>query len=126
MPLGEFLEVADSQQAEEAGKQFGYPLMLKSRRLAYDGKGNAVVDSLEKLENAVQQLGGYKHGLYAEKWTPFVKVCIAIFCLGSHLTSHNQNSLLNNTMQSSSLVATSMACMQRNGYPYAVALGYIW
>lgn len=87
MPLGEFLEVADSQQAEEAGKQFGYPLMLKSRRLAYDGKGNAVVDSLEKLENAVQQLGGYKHGLYAEKWTPFVKVCIATFCLGSHLTS---------------------------------------
>lgn len=77
VPLGDFLEVADAQQAQQAGDLFGFPLMLKSRRLAYDGKGNAVVQSSENLENAVQQLGGYKHGLYAEKWTKFVKVCFA-------------------------------------------------
>ena len=74
IPLGNFLEVSNAQQAEQAGREFGYPLMLKSRRFAYDGKGNAVVQSPEGLENAVQQLGGYKHGLYAEKWTAFVKV----------------------------------------------------
>ena len=73
-PVGDFLEVSNAEQAQHAGHTFGYPLMLKSRRFAYDGKGNAVVQSVEKLENAVQQLGGYKHGLYAEKWTPFVKV----------------------------------------------------
>jgi len=85
VPVGDFLEVSNAEQAQHAGDTFGYPLMLKSRRFAYDGKGNAVVQSVEKLENAVQQLGGYKHGLYAEKWTPFVKVggsaawCVACF-----------------------------------------------
>lgn len=73
VPVGDYLEVSNAEQAQQAGDTFGYPLMLKSRRFAYDGKGNAVVQSVEKLENAVQQLGGYKHGLYAEKWTPFVK-----------------------------------------------------
>ena len=74
VPVGDFLEVSNAQQAQHAGGTFGYPLMLKSRRFAYDGKGNAVVQSAGQLENAVQQLGGYKHGLYAEKWTRFVKV----------------------------------------------------
>ncbi|KAL3141483.1 hypothetical protein ABBQ32_005045 [Trebouxia sp. C0010 RCD-2024] len=73
VPVGDFLEVSNTQQAEHAGREFGYPLMLKSRRFAYDGKGNAVVQSPLGLENAVQQLGGYKHGLYAEKWAVFVK-----------------------------------------------------
>lgn len=76
VPVGDFLEVSNTQQAEHAGREFGYPLMLKSRRFAYDGKGNAVVQSPLGLENAVQQLGGYKHGLYAEKWAVFVKVCL--------------------------------------------------
>lgn len=78
VPVGDFLEVSNAQQAEHAGREFGYPLMLKSRRFAYDGKGNAVVQSAEGLENAVQQLGGYKHGLYAEKWAVFVKVCVCL------------------------------------------------
>ncbi|KAA6420039.1 MAG: phosphoribosylaminoimidazole chloroplastic-like [Trebouxia sp. A1-2] len=73
VPIGDYLEVSNAEQAQHAGDAFGFPLMLKSRRFAYDGKGNAVVQSVQKLENAVQQLGGYKHGLYAEKWTPFVK-----------------------------------------------------
>lgn len=81
VPVGDFLEVSNAQQAEQAGQEFGYPLMLKSRRFAYDGKGNAVVQSPEGLENAVQQLGGYKHGLYAEKWAVFVKVCLSFACL---------------------------------------------
>ena len=86
VPVGDFLEVSNAQQAEQAGNEFGYPLMLKSRRFAYDGKGNAVVQSAEGLENAVQQLGGYKHGLYAEKWTVFVKVCLSPACLPACLS----------------------------------------
>ena len=43
-------------------------------RLAYDGKGNAVVKTAEDMDRAVQSLGGYEHGLYAERWAPFVKV----------------------------------------------------
>ena len=42
-------------------------------RLAYDGRGNAVVRSAAELEGAAARLGGYDHGLYAERWAPFVK-----------------------------------------------------
>ena len=99
IPLGDFLEVADAQQAQQAGAQFGFPLMLKSRRLAYDGKGNAAVQSSENLENAVQQLGGYKHGLYAEKWTKFVKVCFAFAQVPPVIVCHCCSKLQENRLQ---------------------------
>ena len=44
-------------------------------RLAYDGRGNAVVRSSGDLESAVAALGGFEHGLYAERWCPYQKVC---------------------------------------------------
>jgi phosphoribosylaminoimidazole carboxylase (NCAIR synthetase) len=45
----------------------------RRRRLAYDGRGNAVVASAGALAAAVEALGGYAHGLYAERWAPFTK-----------------------------------------------------
>lgn len=36
-------------------------------RLAYDGRGNAVVRSEADIPAAVESLGGYEKGLYAEK-----------------------------------------------------------
>lgn len=69
-----------------AGAEFGYPLMLKSRHLAYDGRGNYVLRSSEPsavraaLEALIPQaslaLPGAKpigDRLYAEKFAPFVK-----------------------------------------------------
>lgn len=47
-------------------------------RWAYDGRGNAVVRKISELEAAVDSLGGYKQGLYGEKWVSFTKVsCFA-------------------------------------------------
>ena len=37
----------------KTGEMFGYPLMLKSRRLAYDGRGNAVAHDKGKLSSVV-------------------------------------------------------------------------
>ncbi|KAG9454991.1 hypothetical protein H6P81_007895 [Aristolochia fimbriata] len=73
IPLPNFMEVVDADSAARAGELFGYPLMIKSRRLAYDGRGNAVARCEEELSDAVTALGGYSRGLYAEKWAPFVK-----------------------------------------------------
>lgn len=72
VPLPEFMEIKCAKCAASAGNKFGYPFMLKSKTLAYDGRGNAVVDSPEALEGAVAALGGYSKGLYAEKWVNFV------------------------------------------------------
>ncbi|XP_024971375.1 phosphoribosylaminoimidazole carboxylase, chloroplastic isoform X2 [Cynara cardunculus var. scolymus] len=56
--------------------------MVKSRRLAYDGRGNAVAKSEEELTSAINALGGYGHGLYAEQWAPFVKELAVIVARG--------------------------------------------
>ena len=45
--------------------------MLKSRRMAYDGKGNAVARTEADVKEAVAKLGGFEKGLYCEKWVPF-------------------------------------------------------
>lgn len=66
-----------------AGERYGYPLMLKSRHLAYDGKGNYVLrsSSSEDVSDALEALvpaASLSHGkplnerLYAEKFAPFV------------------------------------------------------
>ncbi|KAA0176646.1 hypothetical protein FNF27_01927 [Cafeteria roenbergensis] len=70
--LGEFREVSSEADIAAAGVEWGWPLMLKARRMAYDGKGNAVVPSAEQVPAAAAALGGAGPGaLYVEKWVPF-------------------------------------------------------
>lgn len=64
---------AQVEGVAQAGSKFGFPLMLKSRTQAYDGKGNFVVKEGSKAEEGVKALGNGSRGLYAEKWAPFVK-----------------------------------------------------
>eukprot|EP01033_Poteriospumella_lacustris_P017887 gene17887-12822_t len=71
IPLPEFLSCPTIEKAREAGNRLGYPLMLKNRLLAYDGRGNAVAESENDIENAFALLGGTS--IYAEKWVPYVK-----------------------------------------------------
>lgn len=42
-------------------------------RLAYDGRGNFLVESRDQFREAVEALGGLERGLYAEKFAPFTK-----------------------------------------------------
>ena len=59
---------------KEVGKDFGYPMMVKSKRLAYDGRGNFVVKSEADAAAAIAALGGgITSELYVEKWVPFTK-----------------------------------------------------
>ncbi|VEU20969.1 DEKNAAC101852 [Brettanomyces naardenensis] len=53
------------------GDKFGYPYMLKSRTLAYDGRGNFVVKSKSDVKEALEALRDVP--LYAERWAPFAK-----------------------------------------------------
>ena len=55
----------------EIGEKYGYPFMLKSRTLAYDGRGNFVVKNKEYVDEALVFLKD--RPLYAEKWCPFTK-----------------------------------------------------
>jgi phosphoribosylaminoimidazole carboxylase len=77
IPVAPFQSVDGTNAAVSlAGEQFGYPFMLKTRKLAYDGRGNFVVRSREDASNALKSLGcgnGESSMLYAEKWVPFTK-----------------------------------------------------
>lgn len=55
----------------KVGQQYGYPFMLKSRTLAYDGRGNFVVKDESYVKKALEFLAD--RPLYAEKWCPFAK-----------------------------------------------------
>ncbi|XP_028063688.1 phosphoribosylaminoimidazole carboxylase-like isoform X2 [Camellia sinensis] len=70
-------QIYDFESAKRVGELFVYPLMIKSRRLAYDGRGNVVAKSEEEISFAVNVFGGYDRALYVEKWAPFVKVYVA-------------------------------------------------
>lgn len=52
-------------------EKVGYPLMIKARTLAYDGRGNAVVKTPADVETALTTLR--EKPLYIERWAPFTK-----------------------------------------------------
>lgn len=54
-------------------ERLGYPSVLKTRRLGYDGKGQAVLRDQEDLERAWQQLGEAE--LVLEAFVPFEAEC---------------------------------------------------
>ncbi|KAL6179787.1 hypothetical protein ACLB2K_046458 [Fragaria x ananassa] len=76
------IQMDDLEGAKRAGDRFDYPLMIKSKRLAYDGRGNAVAKSEEDLTSVVTALGGFDRGLYVEKWAPFIKELAVIVARG--------------------------------------------
>ena len=74
VPVGPFLPVSSVADCAAAGREFGYPFMLKSRKDAYDGRGNAVVNSESDVSLALSALRQADHNaltLYAEKWVAF-------------------------------------------------------
>ncbi|TFK64174.1 phosphoribosylaminoimidazole carboxylase [Pluteus cervinus] len=71
-PVSEFTSVEPTEASiTEAAQRLGLPLMLKSRTLAYDGRGNFVIRSVSQISDALAALAG--RPLYAEKWVPFSK-----------------------------------------------------
>lgn len=70
IPVADFIDITDTASAGQALREFGGKMVLKSRFGAYDGRGNAVVDSPEEIGSAMESLGGK---LYAENFVPFSK-----------------------------------------------------
>ncbi|KAH8080107.1 AIR carboxylase-domain-containing protein [Filobasidium floriforme] len=78
-PFSAVSQDASREEWEKLGKELGTPMMLKSRTMAYDGKGNSPLASVseEDVQSSLTQLGagtgGKQLSLYAEGWMPFVK-----------------------------------------------------
>ena len=73
MPVADYLAVEGVLGVRAAAERLELPLMLKSRTLAYDGRGNYLLREAD--ERAIQHALDALHEcpLYAEKWVPFVR-----------------------------------------------------
>ncbi|KAI8326470.1 phosphoribosylaminoimidazole carboxylase [Martensiomyces pterosporus] len=71
LSLPEYVKCDSLEEVRQAGRQFGYPFVLKCRLGAYDGRGNYVVKGEDDAEAGFKTLGGSM--LYAEKFVPFAK-----------------------------------------------------
>jgi 5-(carboxyamino)imidazole ribonucleotide synthase len=69
IPLPMFREVDGGNDLLTAVKEIGLPLVLKTRRFGYDGKGQAIIRSREDIDGALAELG--ERNLIAEQWVPF-------------------------------------------------------
>ncbi|KAI9216349.1 phosphoribosylaminoimidazole carboxylase [Blastocladiella britannica] len=75
VPVAESRPIASTADLQALAAEWGTPLMLKAKRLAYDGRGNAVVRSDDDCSSAFDRLNPTADGdaLYAEKWVPFAR-----------------------------------------------------
>lgn len=68
-PITPFQPVADLEQLLQAGEVLGWPLVLKSARSGYDGKGQLLVRSKDEAASLWKQLG--TTSAIAEQWIDF-------------------------------------------------------
>jgi len=55
LPVTDFVVIESLDDAKDKIKSFGYPVMLKARRDAYDGKGNFRIENPEQITHAYEQ-----------------------------------------------------------------------
>ena len=66
-----FRSVTTPNDVLTAAQEFGWPLVLKTRRNGYDGYGNATVRSAEEVILAWERLTRGGSPLFVEAWVPF-------------------------------------------------------
>ena len=56
IPVAEFIEINDFSDVKKFAEEYGYPVILKSRTMGYDGKGNFTVKSEEDIMRGINEL----------------------------------------------------------------------
>jgi 5-(carboxyamino)imidazole ribonucleotide synthase len=70
LAVPDFLVLRAPGEVAAAGRDLGWPLMLKARRLGYDGYGNATCRTTEEASEALARLDA-GDGVLAERMVPF-------------------------------------------------------
>jgi 5-(carboxyamino)imidazole ribonucleotide synthase len=69
IPTAEFVAIDSERDFAAAAERLGWPLVLKTRRMGYDGRGQRVVSSARELDSAWRELGAVPS--IAEAWIRF-------------------------------------------------------
>ena len=76
IPVPGFRAIDSPEQLRQAATEIGLPIVLKTRRLGYDGKGQTIIRDEAEFDVACATLGG--KDLIAEQWVPFEREISAI------------------------------------------------
>lgn len=98
LPVSQFYEIRSLDDLREKIKELGLPVLLKSRRDAYDGRGNFKITLPDEIEKAYQHFDG--KSLMVEKFVNFkmevsviaarnTKGCIAAYPLVENIHENN-------------------------------------
>jgi len=69
LPVSQFYEITSLDDLREKIREFGFPVLLKLRRDAYDGRGNFKITSSDDVEKAYQHFNG--KSLMVERFVNF-------------------------------------------------------
>jgi len=69
IPVPEFIKIEKIDDIKEGLKNFGFPVLLKARKDAYDGRGNFKINSEDEIQKAFDYFQG--QDLLLEKFIPF-------------------------------------------------------
>lgn len=89
IPVALFTEINDESSARLALQEFGGRMLLKTRRGAYDGRGNMVISSEADIATAFKTFNG--QALYAEKFVPFQKELAVMVARGLQAGNGNES-----------------------------------
>ena len=76
IPVAGFRAIDTQEDLRTACTELGLPLVLKTRRFGYDGKGQSIIKDAADIESAFAELGG--SDLIAEQWIAFDREVSAI------------------------------------------------
>ena len=125
-------QVSSLDEVKSAVEQLGVPVVLKTRRYGYDGKGQAWIRSPEEAESAWLAIG--QEPAVAEAGVDFVaefSVIVARWKDGGHVfwdsteNEHGEGILRRSTVPSSDSVATQVPEAREAAARIADALGHI-
>ena len=121
IPVPGFQAVDSADDLRRAVDSLGLPVVLKTRRMGYDGKGQVVVRDESGIEPAVTALGGAN--LIAEAWVPFDREVSAI---GARSVSGNVVTWpLTENIHADGILSESRAPAPDAGHLTALATDYL-
>lgn len=82
LAVPKFCAVKSPEEILRVAGEFGWPMLLKTRRNGYDGKGNFTLRSQADVAAGWQSLGGGQNELMVESFFPFVKELAVIVTRG--------------------------------------------
>ena len=82
LPVANFIEISSLEDLKQNILKFGFPSILKTRRDAYDGRGNFKIGSENELTTAYEQFKGQK--VFLEKFVDFKMEVSVIAARNTH------------------------------------------